>query len=180
MSWGILQHSDAKLGLSKQHVELLEHPCMLHSFVPPHSRSYRELLRASCAGAGASFREADCTARYRTPVYIMTGGTTGAACPRHGGEGGLHILWWYLGPASCESTSTSFLQNLEANFVLLPAKPVMLVQYHRGRASLPSWNWKLNAVLRTATGNTELSLFKAFGFVSGPRESLNHRQWKQL
>lgn len=37
-------------------------------FVPAQDRSYRELLRVSCAGAGASCREADCTGRHRAGV----------------------------------------------------------------------------------------------------------------
>lgn len=105
--------------------------------------------------------------------------------PRHKGEGDPHILCRSLGPTSCEGTRVLFSQvhcaGVEANFTPLPAKPgVMLVQWHRGRAPLLSLSWELNTVLEAATGHAELSLFKGLGCVSRPRESLNHRQWKQL
>lgn len=50
----------------------------------------------------------------------------------------------------------------------------------RRHSSTAQVSWELNAVLGAATGHTELSLFKGPGCVSGPRESLNHRQWKQF
>lgn len=56
------------LDFPSQSMELSEHPCVLHGFVPAQGRSYQELLRASCAGAGASSREAACTGMYRTHV----------------------------------------------------------------------------------------------------------------
>lgn len=149
-------------------MELSECPCVPHSFVPAQGTSSRGLLRASSTGAASIFWRGRLHWEVQdSRVYMMTGGTTGAACPRWG-EGGSHILCWSLGPASCEGTSVLFSQvlraSVEANFTSLPAKPdVMLARYHKGRALLLGLNWELNAMLGAATRRTELSLFKGLG-----------------
>lgn len=154
---------------------------MLYFLIPTCDRSYWDLLRASHAeekqtALGGTGPVCACDGRRDSRSFL----------PGHKGEGEPHILCRPLGPASCEGTRMLFSQvhcaGVEANFTPLPAKPsvMLVVQWHRGRAPLLSLKWELNTVLGAATGHAELSLFKGLGCVSGPRESLNHRQWKQF
>lgn len=184
MIWGISWYNNAELGLFKSTCGTVRHLCML-SLIPAQERSYWELLRDSHAEAEASLRETDCPGRYRTCVCMwwQEGQQELLAKAQRWGRAP-HPLP-APGPTSCQGTTVLFSQvhcaGVEANFTSLPAKPgVMLVQCHRGRAPLLSWNWELNAALGAAAGHAELSLFKGLGCVSGPRESLNHRQWKQF
>ena len=157
------------LDVPSQHMELLEHPWMLHSFDPAQGRSYWELLRDCCAEAGASSREADCTGRYMTRVctWWQEGQQEQLALGTEAREGSASSADpWTL--QAVKAPAFLFSQvccaSVEANFTLLPAKPgVMLVQYHRRGAPLLSLNWELNTVLGAATGHAELSLFKGLG-----------------